>query len=1332
MPKIAARPTNTTLVVPGTGNTTAHTKPGAKFHSLDPLMARNEVLSAQADPLARAQALMTPTAAAEAPPRAPRRALGKLLHGAARVMGFARGEPVGHEHLLRYAGTKLPPKAAASAGTEAPGGVQKTLSSFVSMLAAEQEAMDARIAVHQVAASQEVATSHLDRIEGELALFSRREVHLARRIGELSEQALAIAEKRAAVQEEIALAGEVLAFTREALASERQALASLDQLPPPMPMQRTGTGTASLRDLMSAEREQDQRAAERARLVALHAENIAALEEVQVQKGEMLAALQAKAQAIEQQYQEQLPRLQEQEREALYARHLAQVNAKDQQTHRTAAGNLHALLTQQGQEAPPLLRVGQAREAVKAAAEVAALEVARTFSEVEAERCDELLAACPGFAQTADLQPLRDAVQGWSRSLDERLAGFSGEALSKSLAVNIAIEALSVATGGDALHAAELVHELQAMPLAALVPPPGAEGPIKPSDMAQRLARLLADEGAGLQMLELLLAPAPAPLGNRQAEAARIYLLADEARLKLPEGERDWFAAVQRAASAVSHAADPAKALAECADGERAAYRAFRNGYHSTAPGSDYDKANQHLKKPLQWLTERAAAQGLPTVLQPANPLNALKEGMAAAAATALPTPLRRAAQALEEAAAHLNDHLAARAGSLPAGHMPSPGALAWQAIAHHVQWHPEGADPTTMALDRQALQSIRQRQRDLQQFFEKEARARGGEHGMATALDPVLDATWKELQTGRCTVLQAMNMLHERLPAAAPSADQAGSSSAGLPPSHETRMHEAVARANRLLSEGSPANVTSAKALFDMTRDMVENLEWRDRLRLTGQKVWGVNAGPLSGAVAAASLPTGVGLKLNAGVQHNSDQVMEIYMGRTGLYLQLGEQQTLQTQLGAGANFGYVWSIGDEENGARAGIGGAADWRARREAGLESGVQLRVLRLSKGQEPELMAKFMDVYEHLMDLTDRALRGEPVPDDWMHELLAHHDNLNVGLIDKAVRSTVGTETNGTFFAGARLGEVDERPRRVNLSVSGGFKAKQDKTLTETKVAGYMTTLYRDSTAQTKVEANMRAGAGVMLKQWSEPDDQGRLQPKGSLSASGADLAYAAEVRAEGITRFCTLFTIDRKIDPVRSDCAMDFLDFATFEREVRRDWNTWVNYGVAKVPAEMGDGMRYAVAERQLEDLLEQGRNFAAHNKFATVYMDKALKPQAAPVLDGLRAIAGLQRKGGREDQALHTERLFDDVIAQPAMWEPTILLLREKTKAEADRGLDFVLKWQNNRIAEAMRTVGQWPLYEPVPRAEPQRKPEPARLWKAPAQPNPVPAGEPGARHAS
>jgi hypothetical protein len=254
MPKIPSRPTNTTLVLPGTGSTTAHTgRASAKFYTLDPLTARNEVLSAQADPLARAQALTTETLApaGSAPAMAPRRALRKLLHGAARGMGFARGEPVGHEHLLRYAGTKLEREAPPA---EVQDGVQKTLSSFISKLAAEQRAMDARIAVNEAAAAAEGVAGHLERTEGDWALSAHRAATLADRTNELSQSSIALAAQLATVQEEIALTRDVLVSVREALARERRASGGSADAPLPTLAPSGGTGMSPLRDLLSAQR----------------------------------------------------------------------------------------------------------------------------------------------------------------------------------------------------------------------------------------------------------------------------------------------------------------------------------------------------------------------------------------------------------------------------------------------------------------------------------------------------------------------------------------------------------------------------------------------------------------------------------------------------------------------------------------------------------------------------------------------------------------------------------------------------------------------------------------------------------------------------------------------------------------------------------------------------------------------------------------------------------------------------------------------------------------------------------------------------------------------
>ncbi len=1315
MPWFPLRPTSTTFGLPGMGRTTAHAgKPARgqqshhKFSTLDALAARNEVLSRPADPVALAQALAGPggaPAAAGATQFVPRRPLTGLLKGAARTLGLCPAQPLPREELLRYADT--PGKPDGSAATpERPDDPRRTVSALTTLLAREQDALDARIAVHQADAAQVQVAGCLDRTEGDLALSVRRVGGLAGRIEALTRQSIDTAAELGTVRDAIASTTGVLADTRallarlrEAHAGSRQPLdASADARPPRAGGMRP-TASRSLRDLMRDEDERPQREDRRAGW----AMGIALLEDIETQESGSLAALQDQARALDQ-------RGQDVESQLRQARHSARLNQQALWDHSHAAESLRA-------SGGPLQQVVHERQALQAPAEADRQQALEAYARADGAVCHALLESCGCFADAAGRPVLREAMRMWSGTLDGRLAGFGADALPKSLAIGIALQALGIATGNDAPRAAALVRELQVTPLAALVPPAGLGRPLPaPCDAACRLAQVLAEQPSGIQMLELLLVPSPAVLALAQAQGVRVYLTADDARRQLgrdDSAQRSWIGAAQTAARRVLHASDPAGALEGCAVEERAAYRAFCNGYYSNAPGSRYDKANRHLKKLARWLDDRAATQRTPWAAPP-NPLDALREGLAVGAANALPTPARQADKTLEEAAAHLEAYLAARRQRLPTGWAPSPGELGWQAVAHHVRWQPEGTDRTAMKLDAKAVRTIRLRMRAQRGRLEQGPR-HPPEVTTAGAIDPALDTAWRALHTGKFSVPEAFGMLQDRMSNLhRPSPDREDGTPGPVywreqEEVSRTRLQGAMTRAKRLLHDGDPARVVSARTLFDFSRDMLENLEWRDRLRITGQKVRGLNAGPFTAALGAAGLPTGIGLKLVAGAQQNLEELMEIYMGRTGQYLQLGEQTTRQVQAGVGASLGYVWGVGDAEKGVRVGFGGAADWRVRREAGIESGVQLRVLRLSKGKEPQLLAQFMDMYQHLLTLAAR--HGAGGPDDWMQELLAHHANLNIGLIDDAVRENGGTESNASLFAGLRAGTVDQRPRRVNLSVSVGVKARRDQGRTQTEVEGCMTTLYRDSTAQAKVEAHVRAAAGLLLKQWSEPDERtGAPRQKANASTAILDLAHAAEIRTEGATRFCTLFTIDKKIDTVRSDCAMDFQDFAAFEREVRREWNTWVHYGTAKVPEALGEGMRYAVAERQLEHLLEQGRRFAQQNKFATAFVDKVLKSKVAPALDGLRTLAGLEREAGCEQKARQTDALFDDLVAQPAVWEPTLLLIREKPKAQVERGIDFLVKYQNNRIAESMRTVGQWPLYEWVPRVEEGARPTPLR----------------------
>lgn len=245
----------------------------------------------------------------------------------------------------------------------------------------------------------------------------------------------------------------------------------------------------------------------------------------------------------------------------------------------------------------------------------------------------------------------------------------------------------------------------------------------------------------------------------------------------------------------------------------------------------------------------------------------------------------------------------------------------------------------------------------------------------------------------------------------------------------------------------------------------------------------------------------------------------------------------------------------------------------------------------------------------------------------------------------------------------------------------------------------MTMVLKDSSAQSRVELAGRASASVVAQQWTHPSiGNAPPTPVARLSMATLDLGYSRELHSAGSNTFSTLWMFNNEIDPVRTDRGFEFFDFASFEREVKRNWQLWTHYGISKLQGKVDDQRVYMVAERQLQDFVDRVRLHMQDNKFASMIVDWVLQAEAAPRLDALRAQAQLLRVAGCEAQAVEADRAFDDLISHPGIWEPTILILREKGKRQRERGIDFFVKRQTNQAAEAMRTVGQWIPYEPVP----------------------------------
>lgn len=925
----------------------------------------------------------------------------------------------------------------------------------------------------------------------------------------------------------------------------------------------------------------------------------------------------------------------------------------------------------------------------------------------------KLLGDMPGFRTEEATGQAPQALRDWADELEQAVSFFKADALPASSVLTLGMQALSMATGENPAKAEETLRELRALSLHDLIPPPG-----DPVDVSASMAALseagrttlclLASEPRGMQVIAHLLAPQkPAPTKEKLCEqlyAARIYLQADDALRRSPPADksaRQYLENAKRAVQHALHAPSVSEGLAAKTvdDNERAAYHGFRNGYQSNSSGSAYQKTNQHLQMLADWIHDAAPYR---SSWKSHTPFHALHEALKLAAATVLPTPERHAREEFAKAADHLLAYMVARRQQLPPGQVPSEAELAMQALAEYVQRTPIETDLLTLKLDKTALRSIKQRQHELLQRFEQQANQSGAASAQAPP-HPGLDATWQALQVKVHTLPEAMSLLQRQLAKQQAPMPSQPEKEAAYWAVQETCILDAVEKASHLLRDGDPDRVTSAQAFHDLFAGMLGHMEWRDKLRFVEQKVSGVNLAPLNAAKEFLGLP--FGFKLILSFQLNEEMVVEFYMGRTGPYIQIGKQKTNQFQVGGGLSCGYLWCFGEE---FRIGVGGSGDLRFKTESSIEQGVQLRVPRRTRGKDVEIMAQFLDVFKHLLDLAEPQPGGSPAPEDWMRELLAHHPNLNVGLIDNAPRKTTGTESNISGGAVLRIAGC------LNIGPTFGVKSKQDKSRTSTTVAGNMTTIYKDSTAQTKSEFHVKLGAS--LRAFSD-------EHKAGGQGGFFDLGYGREIRAKGRTHFCTVFTFDGEIDPARTDRAIDFQSFKEFEREVRNDWDAWVHYGTPKLASRIDESMHYVVAEKQLEYFLEQTRAFTKHNKLATMYADYTLKAEAAPLLDALRAEANLWRKAGREDLAQRAERNFDDLMTEPALWEPAILVLREKTKLQVERGIDFFFKTQKNRLAESQRTVGQWVQYEPVERPEPGQKIEYVRTWtpKAPGDFSPI-----------
>ncbi|WP_345778705.1 XopZ family type III secretion system effector [Xanthomonas nasturtii] len=1305
------RPSNVTFGLPGNSRSTAHAGTPAphkqshqRLHQLDGRAAESEACAAEADVAARVHRYTaaatgtvhdTPAPREAGRLRGVRKSLQKLAQFAGTAVGIARQATPDHTRLLRYQGTPAQPAPPAQAD---PGDWHALAPLQIAAFSASQRLNDARIAGRKAAALERLVLLHLDRLEQAAGLHARRAPRLADRANDIRKRQQVLATWNALLRKHIAKCSERLART------EQQLQEQLDQLMA-MPAPAARDHRPRLRDMLKHEAELD-----RIRKLHEHARHLSALREKQQAS---LQRLQVRAASLDTTLAQ-----------ALQSAHIV---AGDLFETATQADDLRALL-------PALSGLKQSLEQELGSAVADDLNASQALQTASAALIAAQIAQTASSAtDAAAATVLRKRLSTWANGLST--TRFGDQAVPAAGIVAIALGALRSAVAGVlgdnraevALVLATFDH-VHNSTWSALIPADPEESGVRPSAAMDERSGIprAAIEAATTRWLETLsriprgrqvlgqliqVRHEPAADPGRQ-DIARIALRADALLRATPVDDaatRSWLSDARRAAGRALHAADPAQALQTCSSDERAAYHALRNGYESRAADSAYARANAHLQAFGEAVLCATSPQLAGAHASAPNPLHALSEGLEVASATALPTPRRRANLTLEHACAALIDYQGAVHAARPQGHIPSHVELSWQAAAELVQWVDEDVDRNGMVFDAATLARIGERAAALHSHHQAQAsRAPGGAVVQAAPPEGVQRA-WEQLQSGHCSAPAAFDLLRTCLRAGrAEHADQAAplqpsdlSPQAALWRAHAddclAHFDAAVDKTLQLLKQTGAGALAHPDSLLDLLRDMLSHLEWRDRWRMTCQRTWGANLAPLSAAAALAGSAFGLGARLIASVQCNRDACLEFYMGRTGLYLQISRQSATQRQLGAGLTVGY--GIDVDSDYAAAGVSAAADWRYRRETGVEDGLQIRIPRLGKGREPELLQAFLRMLEHLVRRATPDASAQPPDTDWMHALLAEHPEASVGLIDQAARVGQGTECSASVSAGLRAG--DAHGRRAGVSLGLGVRSRQDLGWTSTSVAGYMTTHYCDATAARRVEAAARLTAGAQLALAQHRGEGTSATPAASTTVSAIDAGYATEVSADVATAFCTLFQFGGEIDAARSDRASDFAQFAPFERLVRTQWERWADYGLVKLGNDVDLTLQPVLAELQLEHFMQQAKRFADGNALAALFADEVLRSAAAPLLDVHRALALMAQDAGDHTRALAERTAFDDLLQQPAVWEPTLLLVREKAKLTEERGVDFVIKRQRNRIAEAMRTVGQWPAYEAVPRAE-------------------------------
>jgi hypothetical protein len=466
---------------------------------------------------------------------------------------------------------------------------------------------------------------------------------------------------------------------------------------------------------------------------------------------------------------------------------------------------------------------------------------------------------------------------------------------------------------------------------------------------------------------------------------------------------------------------------------------------------------------------------------------------------------------------------------------------------------------------------------------------------------------------------------------------------------------------------------IETTQDIADYCRAIIPNLKLRDKLKISGGQVLG---GTTAGLAAVANIQPGIGAvaRLDLRRSRQDDQVVDLAMGPQAIQLTIGTQTTSVDRAGIGGGVGI---------GLPADVGLTIrpvdlDWRATREVQAQEGVLLRVPRDRKTEREDL-ARFQALVAEVIQWRDVVLPEGGSPGGPLEAVLWLHPAASVNLLGEYDRRARKLDST----AGSALC-VGLPGARITATASVGGKNQVMATRAK-EATGHFQLQERKKNVLAVTQAGFGVGVSVPLLN--------ALSGNSGLTANGARLAEAADVRTRGVERTVRLTTEDNVVAPLKSRLVTEFLRADDFEKEIRRDWKNWVAQGVTyptAYPATWSDEMKHVAAERELAGFLAEVK--AKRNEFMAFSLVTAMRPEVAPRVDALRGLVEAARQSGDAAELATQEHRLDELLAGPSTWMAWRLVVNERANRTEQQGLSLLAIAQVSSVADAAHNALLYP----------------------------------------